>query len=926
MGLKNTLTGGVLEVAHIKHWSWRSQDEDVFLAIYETDVTKAINTVNAFFDNTGNSNQLPIEIVVTTNVENVPIGYNPSNTESAFTFVYGKGRDYKAFGGSVDGFSRRRLGSTARDYTVFTVNWLGGSNLGAGDTYINRSFVFASELGAVEAVGKALTDKVYVDQMVENEYNPRRIDIYQLNDSFSVEVAATSEGQSTTCSSSLATLVCSGTSAPSPGKVPFFYVTCGLQTYLGSDPYHFTPDFGAAFPNHGSPSTPVRSYVCDGQDASIRPSWKLIGFFDPNDARCTDLATSLYDESVCPAANSSTSPSGSPSKGPSSEPSASPSSAPSYSPSKVPSSSPITVSPSTSPTSEPSKNPTESPSKGPSQSPSDLITSEPSASPSSSPSYSPSKGPSSSPTTKNPSKSPTFKPSKNPTESPSSSPSKNPTNSPTTLLTFNPSQSPSDLITSEPSAIPSSSPTNSSASPSGLPSMGPSQSPSYPITSDPSASPSSVPSNSPSSSPTFITPLTDFPTSLQPTYLPTEVVEATTLRTLVCGAKDKCSANQKTAEKTTVQAVRCCRDESHGGSGGWRFKCLSDSQATYSSSSGPWGQSKMDIIPGNLAGSFDNRCVETDFDGAVKTCEANNARLCTPQEMSDGCTRGTGCSFNSRLAWTCIAGGDGCSDNAECCSGTCGSDGTCTAVPTLSPSNEPTLEPSQNPTTYSPTTSPSGSPSMGPSQRPLEATTLRTLVCGAKDNCSANQKTAEKTTMQAVRCCRDELHGGSGGWQFKCLSDSQATYSSSSGPWGHSKMGMIPDNLVGSLTNNQCVETDFDGAVTTCEANNARLCTPQEMSDGCTRGTGCNFNSRLAWTCITGGDGCSDDAECCSGTCGSDGTCMAVHQPTVLRNGCCSWEGEDCSSWNPENNPNCQYKQSDCENNCGGSWQFRLFH
>merc|ERR1712207_117683 len=79
------------------------------------------------------------------------------------------------------------------------------------------------------------------------------------------------------------------------------------------------------------------------------------------------------------------------------------------------------------------------------------------------------------------------------------------------------------------------------------------------------------------------------------------------------------------------------------------------------------------------------------------------------------------------------------------CSGTCGSDGTCTAVPTLSPSNEPTLEPSQNPTTYSPTTSPSGSPSMGPSQRPLEATTLRTLVCGAKDNCLANQKTAEKT-------------------------------------------------------------------------------------------------------------------------------------------------------------------------------------
>merc|ERR1711982_125014 len=52
-------------------------------------------------------------------------------------------------------------------------------------------------------------------------------------------------------------------------------------------------------------------------------------------------------------------------------------------------------------------------------------------------------------------------------------------------------------------------------------------------------------------------------------------------------------------------------------------------------SSGPWGQSRMGIIPDNLIGSSTNTCVETDFDGAVKTCEANNARLCTPQEMSD---------------------------------------------------------------------------------------------------------------------------------------------------------------------------------------------------------------------------------------------------------------------------------------------------
>jgi len=191
---------------------------------------------------------------------------------------------------------------------------------------------------------------------------------------------------------------------------------------------------------------------------------------------------------------------------------------------------------------------------------------------------------------------------------------------------------------------------------------------------------------------------------------------------------------------------------------------------------------------------------------------------------------------------------------------------------------EPTSSPSSSagtPTSLQPTFSPTESSTTSP-----EATTLRTLVCGMNNKCSADKMTAEKTTAQAVRCCRDESHGGSSGWPFKCRSDSQATYSSSSGPWGQSIMGIIPDNLVGSLNGN-CVETDFDGAVKTCEENNARLCTPQEMSDRCTRGTGCNFNNRLVWTCTAGGDGCNDDAECCSGTCGADGTCIAVQQPTV---------------------------------------------
>merc|ERR1712176_1294951 len=159
-----------------------------------------------------------------------------------------------------------------------------------------------------------------------------------------------------------------------------------------------------------------------------------------------------------------------------------------------------------------------------------------------------------------------------------------------------------------------------------------------PTTLKPTNAPSKItpePTNQPSGKPT------NNPTTEQPTYMPTysptsdSPEEATSLRTLVCGVPNKCSAgNEATVEKNTVQAVRCCRDldTNSSGSGNWPFKCRSDSQATYNSSSGPWGQSFMDVIPDNLAGTLNGKCIETDFDGAVKTCAANNARLCTPQE------------------------------------------------------------------------------------------------------------------------------------------------------------------------------------------------------------------------------------------------------------------------------------------------------
>merc|ERR1719221_2379755 len=365
------------------------------------------------------------------------------------------------------------------------------------------------------------------------------------------------------------------------------------------------------------------------------------------------------------------------------------------------SSGPVTPPPSNPPTNQPSNPPTAQPSDLPSNQPSNLPTGQPSNPPTSQPSNLPTNQPSNQPSnqpTSQPSIQPsTSSPSKTPTANPTSvqtsEPTNNPTTSPTKALTNAPSTSstvssaPTSSFTSPPTSSVTSSPTDViTAQPTSGVTSQPTSDPTSEPTSSPTSEPTSDPTAQPSNSPTIVTPLTDFPTSVQPTYMPTEnpttsaPLEATTQRTLVCGLNNKCSENEKTVEKTAVHAVRCCRDESHGGSGGWPFKCKNDSQATYNSSSGPWGQSRMNSIPDDIIGSVTNTCVETDFDGAVKTCEANNARLCTPREMSDRCTRGTGCNFNTRLVWTCIAGGDECSADAECCSGTCGADGTCTAV------------------------------------------------------------------------------------------------------------------------------------------------------------------------------------------------------------------------------------------------------
>ena len=318
IGFYNGLTGEGLKIAFVRHWSWSPNNKRLYFAVYHTDVTEAINMVNSIFDNTGNPNPLPIEVRLTSNIASVPTGYDPSILNT-FTFVYGKGSEYGGVG--LDGKSRRRIGSTemginTRDYTVFTINWYGeGARLQAGSTYTNRGFYFNSDMGSVKSTADDLVEKTFVDEIGLELWSPRTIDIYQTaGANFVVLAASSAQGQSTTCHDPSAILICSGTSTPQSGHVPFFYMTCGASsTYFGPDPYNFTTPFGARFPGHGDTNNMVRSYVCDGQEISIRPTWKLMGFFNASDLGCSSLSTSTYEETTCDPI-----PSVSPSKAPSS--------------------------------------------------------------------------------------------------------------------------------------------------------------------------------------------------------------------------------------------------------------------------------------------------------------------------------------------------------------------------------------------------------------------------------------------------------------------------------------------------------------------------------------------------------------------------------------------------------------------------------
>lgn len=98
---------------------------------------------------------------------------------------------------------------------------------------------------------------------------------------------------------------------------------------------------------------------------------------------------------------------------------------------------------------------------------------------------------------------------------------------------------------------------------------------------------------------------------------------------------DECTT--RVAIEHEVRAVRCCDDA---------FAGHYDSEWTYVESCGIWAISHL--FPSDVS----DMCYMTTWEKADWLCDTAGGRLCSKRELEDGCTAGTGCEFDEYMVWS----------------------------------------------------------------------------------------------------------------------------------------------------------------------------------------------------------------------------------------------------------------------------------
>lgn len=126
---------------------------------------------------------------------------------------------------------------------------------------------------------------------------------------------------------------------------------------------------------------------------------------------------------------------------------------------------------------------------------------------------------------------------------------------------------------------------------------------------------------------------------------------------------------------------------------------------------------------------------------------------------------------------------------------------------------------------------------------------LKAIVCGNGGDCAEAPEgwdVANTYDRHEVRCCRECIEGNCPrAWKEKCPFYDDEVYARS--------------KIKGACRE----EATFLEAIALCNSVGGRLCTPWEVFEGCTAGTGCGFDREMIWACSYEGHECEEDAECC---------------------------------------------------------------
>lgn len=202
----------------------------------------------------------------------------------SLTFVHGTQKDKLSQRYATSRIRYGIAGNAQRDYSAFSIT--PRIKVSPGDTYVYRQYIITGKLSGVEETAPSWIPEVFEDIYPLGEMtNGRWIFLFSTDsDTFGVFLL----DDKNTCSKGVSR--CVGKSIPEPGRKPLFAITCGDQHYVGFDPYFFSP------PRVNDKDT-IRSYVCQGQDMSLRPHWKLLGFFE--EGSCEFLKAAKYNEHFC---------------------------------------------------------------------------------------------------------------------------------------------------------------------------------------------------------------------------------------------------------------------------------------------------------------------------------------------------------------------------------------------------------------------------------------------------------------------------------------------------------------------------------------------------------------------------------------------------------------------------------------------------